>query len=315
VFHRLIALALLVSSCGVRETLPENPAPSIPLQESVSAPCSAQALRFSRTEAEVVVAAEQMLEQMRLAGSNANFTVRPTGTGDSIFFWNLHVDLSTPVEADPRPAALAWFASMEGSWVRAEEYVPKPRRDSRFDPGGDSAGFVRRQIGGTPFVPGTAGREAFRMIFESNGNVWRILALSIEPALIFASGEDAVKLVECTPAGPPSETAIFSSTFRGIEFDGCEPVGQYQYSPQTSDQITWDDAPPQWQLGDVVNGHASWVPHKNAELAIASSNYWERIQYADCYCAEHAPPGFTLVVHALTGEVLRYFPGVGCVVC
>ena len=91
----------------------------------------------------------------------------------------------------------------------------------------------------------------------------------------------------------------------------------YQLNP--GDRIDWAVGPwgdrILWMVGEKEDGDLSWIPQLGANLVIAESSYWDRIAYADCYCGHDGNMGFTLVVDAITGAILRYSPGVNCVFC
>ena len=98
---------------------------------------------------------------------------------------------------------------------------------------------------------------------------------------------------------------------------GCVPDGEYAYTPKLPDRITWLPEGTLWLETERTKADPSersvWVPSRRLELTLDASSYWERIAHADCYCDGVA--GFTVVVQALSGDVLRWEPGIRCVVC
>lgn len=280
--------------------------------EVVTAPTTCD-LRHSRSSAELLVAADALLTHMNEKGATAFVDHPDVG---SVSYWHVHVDLPVAVDRDPRPAILAFLASVRETPVHPDEYAPSPERPATFPASGFVAGFVRTRIGATKL--GDVPLEALTASVQANGPVWRISSLTITPAILFASEADAKVHARCAPPATPPDAAIRALTFRGLELEHCAEVGSYEYSPRADDPIQWRGAPwgdgVLWTVGER-GGALEWVPQRGARLSIAKPNYWDRIGYADCYCHDEKSTGFTLIVHALTGAVLRYTPAINCVVC
>jgi hypothetical protein len=238
---------------------------------------------------------------------------------------DVRVDLSVPASDDPRSAVLGWLASLRGSPIELEEYVVNSDRDGLVNPAGFVTGFVRTSVSGTAFGPGAVNQEVISAVLQANGDSWRIERIGVRPGLLFASQDDATKMLACTPSTPPSEDPIRSHVFEGLEFETtvggfCIQIGTYTYSPHSADKISWGSAPwgdePLWRLEPTEGDRLLWEPRIGAQLTLDPSSYWDDIVYADCYCGGHSEnTGFTLQVHAITGEILRSFPGIDCSVC
>jgi len=144
--------------------------------------------------------------------------------------------------------------------------------------------------------------------------VWEYNALQLYPAVLFATKTDAERLAQCSDNAEPSPTDLaLSNTYRGAELNACEPIGEYEYTASPSDEATIETTV-RWESANLQNDSArySWVSFRKGTLLVNPANYWERVDYADCTC--HGV-GFEIFVQPLTGEVLRYTPGINCVVC
>lgn len=319
------ALATLASfsllACGDpgEEALDGPPAPP----DAAPSPSCADP-RFSRTEGEVTDAALGFVEGLHAIGAtDAYLSWPPEGTQSVLYVHAMNVDLEVAADADPAPVILAWLATAAGSPVRPEEYGPDP--DLPFDPTmpageGGTLNLLRVRIEDVPFPGSAGGVPGLSLVLEKNAAGYRVLAASLWPQVLFATRADAELQVACTPAEPPPEEPLRVYTFEGLELTQCGVDGAYQYTPDAADDIVWlDDVswPGTRLLDDDPAARSVWVPTRGAWLVIDPANYWDRIAHADCYCPGSigGDAGFTITAHALTGELIRWFPAINCVVC
>jgi hypothetical protein len=274
-------------------------------------------LRYSATEGDITAATLAFVDAMRAHGATgAYFDAGPDGTQRQLAVWHLNVDLATS-EADPAGIVVDWFASVPGSPIRADEYRAVVNEDRT------RVVLFRDTIDGVPFrTSGAAGTPGWELpglaaSVETLPDGWRIQLAILQPVVLFATVEDAALQRDCTPDAPPSEAPVRAYTFTGIEMEACAPVGEYEYTPDERDAIAWLPEGVLWpgtvRTTSEPSERSVWLPRRRLELTIDPSNYWERIPYCDCLC--HDGAGFTVVVHALTGEILDWWPGVRCVVC
>lgn len=135
---------------------------------------------------------------------------------------------------------------------------------------------------------------------------WSISSISVDGALALATPAQLANMAACTPMNPMPALAS-SATLTGSMMVGCAEVGRYSYSPNANDAVTW--LPEQgWE---VVNQRWTWV--RSATLVLNASNYWADINQADCRCPGEV--GFRIDVDGFSGELVRYQPGISCVVC
>lgn len=307
--------AAAAPDAGATIDAPSADAPSVEVSSSSGA-CGEAELRHSKTAKELLLAIDELVVKINEKGASA-YVDTPDLISTRV--QHVHADLPAAVGTDPRPAILGWLASLRGAPVAPDEYAPSPERPTDSPAGGFLAGFVRKRIGATPL--GDVPLEAFHVTVQANGAVWRVGGLTVNPPVFFANEDDARVHVRCAPKEPPPATKVREETFRGVELEGCIQVGTYEYRSNASDEVRFGPAPwgegSLWTIGGTKSGDGglTWLPQRGAQLMIAKSNYWPRIGYADCYCHGETSTGFTLIVNAITGQILRYTPAVNCVVC
>ena len=322
-------LLLLSAACGTAgdatdpdgSPSPTDASPPDAIQSPADAdPARCADLRFSLSEGEVTAAALRFVDNIRAHGANnAYLNSPPDGTQSQLYLMFINVDLAVDPGGDPGPAILAWFGGIAESPIRPAEYR------ALLDAGGTRLTLLRETIDGVPFPTGAPGDPDWAVpgltaSVTKLSDGWRIQTASLRPFAVFATREDAVLQRDCTPSGPPPEAPLRAHTFDGRELTYCSPDGEYHYTPNSLDRIVWLAEGTVWlgtrRTTSEPSERSVWVPSRRLELTIDPSNYWERIAHADCYCpGGRGDAGFTVVVHALTGDLLRWWPGINCVVC
>ena len=157
------------------------------------------------------------------------------------------------------------------------------------------------QIRDQPAVPGPGPRALF-----AEGNAI-LRGLAHHPGLREVADEHRGKTL-------PDDATVRSTTFTGLRLRFCAEVGSYSYRPSPGDVVTWEGES-WWEPGTFASNAlpTQWRVVRQAKLVVHPDNFWPSINEADCNCAGRV--GFTLVVDAVTGVVVRYQPGLGCVVC
>jgi hypothetical protein len=141
---------------------------------------------------------------------------------------------------------------------------------------------------------------------ERSAGDWWISSMMVDGAIALATDAQLAQMAACVPTDPTPSLAS-STTLSGLMLVGCAEVGRYSYGPNAADTVAWR-ADQGWQ---VVGQRFTWV--RSAHLIVNPSNYWPDIIQADCRCPSEV--GFRLEVDVFTGQVVRAFPGIGCVVC
>lgn len=177
--------------------------------------------------------------------------------------------------------------------------------------GAATAIFSRRRIGAEPTA---FFRPAFTASLNQGSAGWRISSVTVYPSVAFATRVTRDGLARCTGASPPDDTTVRSTTFTGLRLRFCAEVGSYSYRTNPGDVVTWEGAS-WWEPGTFATNAlpTQWRVVRQAKLVVHPDHFWPSINEADCNCAGRV--GFTLVVDAVTGVVVRYQPGLGCVVC
>jgi hypothetical protein len=287
-----------------------SPAPDLPPAPDASpGACGASDLEFSVPAADVLASVVQLVAEMKNAGATqAYFSYTPTSAASEVLI-HAQVDLPSTATADPPAAALAWLAALKGSPIRVDEYALDPEYPP-YDASNQSAAFVRKKIEDEAFPAWP--RWGVAVVVDSWATGAKIQLVRLFLPVVYATAADAKMQNLCSPAAPPAEDSIRAQVFTGLEMVQCATVGAYQYTSNSQDAIAWA-GDVRWTIGE--DAVMSWVPVRKATLQIHPSNYWEGIQKADCYCHDEEHTGFTLEVHAITGEVLQVTPGINCVVC
>jgi hypothetical protein len=281
--------------------------------DSGVAGCDETSLHFSQSEKDVTAALEALpAAALAYGASQAYFDPPPNGTQQA--YMHLQVDLQVLPSEDPPLAALKWLASLNSLPIKPEEYSWNPLHKEPFDGSSQTlAWFIRGKIEDLTFPASAQGTDGLSMEIKKNGTGWRIFSLTIEPSIVFASRDDATAQLRCTPSAAPAETAIRSYNYSGVDFAYCVPTGSYSYTPKPNDPIVWRKELT-WLLGGAAT-YSRWVARRTAELHIAKANWWPEIGKADCFCDDEDHTGFTVVVDALSGAVVRVTAGIWCAVC
>ena len=215
--------------------------------------------------------------------------------------------------ADIGAAAIEWLEGLpEVAFAGAELVVSNQPADWST---AQSASLVvlRARVGA---VAARFARPAATLSMQREAGGWRIFSLVVWPSVALAGGGEAAALAACTREAPPDERALRAHRFEGLRFRGCAETGTYGYTPQVLDQVAWQ-APVTWEALDDAGtwrGRPTrWRIIRPATLTIARENYFSAIEEADCMCGDRA--GWQLVVDTVTGAVVRYTPGINCVVC
>lgn len=279
------------------------------MPDSSAGTCNASDLEFSVTAPDVLASLKQLVAEMKNAGATqAYFSHTPTSAATEVLI-HAQVDLPSSAAADPPAAALAWLAALKGSPIRVDEYALDPAYPP-YDASNQSAAFVRKKIENEAFPAWP--RWGVAVVVDGWATGAKIQLVRLFLPVVYATATDAKMQNRCSPATPPAEDSVRAHAYTGLEMVQCATVGAYQYTPDDQDVITWAGEVV-WTIGeDTV---MSWVPLRKATLQIHPTNYWDGIQKADCYCHDEDHTGFTLEVHAITGEVLKVTPGINCVVC
>ena len=299
----------------VRDTVAADAAPV------VSATCGGEALVFSRSEAEVTAALEALLTDAQAVEPQTYYHEAVDGTRRDAWLSGMHVALPVSGDAEPRPAAIAWLAASSPDTLVASEWTidpfGAPIDPQTIAPGDVLVGrMVRTSIDGVPW-PGDYPTRwveggGIQLIIEKTADGWDLRDARLTPATALATRADAELLAACEPPLPGPEDLLRQFTYTGLEFSACEPLREYSYVPAAGDSTRWVPGLG-FALGELIDGRSRWHAFVEVELTIAEENYWPTIAYADCVCDDGA--GFTLRVDAVTGDVLRFRPGLGCVVC
>ncbi len=94
----------------------------------------------------------------------------------------------------------------------------------------------------------------------------------------------------------------------------CNLSNERTYRPNSADVVVLRDDPPYLQgLWTRQFGAVELRYVRKAWLIIAPSNHTEELLSSTTDCGEEL--GFELTIDAVTGEILSYQPGLGCVVC
>lgn len=250
---------------------------------------------------------DALVQRLHDAGaSGANADVGP----EAGYIRGFAVDLDTSSRTPDR-AALAALIGLDASF-REDELESPPRSDWQAI---DSAvvSYARVRV---------AGREtrfwspALTLLVLREAGSWRLRSITVRSSEAFATTAEVDALRACTPGQPPAEDGIRAEVFTGHRFRGCAMTGMYTYNVHPTDSITWKPGVT-WQVRDE-DGRVTWKPMRwrilqSATLTIDPANYWDTINEADCLCGDRA--GYELEVDVISGEVVRYTPGINCVVC
>lgn len=334
---RLAIAVLLCAACSDAPSLPIDGAAAIDAATAVDAAavedaasdarpmppatCGGHTLAFSRTEAETTAALTALLADVRAHAAAAYFREAIDGTQRTAILTGLQASLAVAHDVDPRAAAMAWLAVAAPQHVTAAEWAIDPLQ-APIDPAAIAIGDVmigrvaRIAIDGVPWPAAYPSRwvdgGGASLLIGKSAVGWTLATANLTPATALATRADAEALAACTPPTPGPETTLRATVYRGLEFSGCAPSGEYAYTPRPDDVATWS-SDLGFGLGAIVDGRRRWHPFTAVELVIAPANYWPTIGAADCMC--HDVAGFTLRVDVVTGELLRTAPAIDCVVC
>ena len=274
--------------------------------------CGPRALAFSRSEEEVTALARAFIEDLKAAGSKAYVDHYPGGTAFSLYIRNVRFDFAT--SGDPALALLETLETLSPTTIVADEYrfgVQNMVDLSKIAVGdGTTIHLERYQIAGAPFEAGNT--PALSATIKRTDSGWQILALQLRPLYALAQRVDATRMSACEWQGQVPTAAVFDTQFEGLAFEGCSVAGEYTYQARSSDMLTLDEKFFVWRRGEA-EGKVVWQPVISATYEIHPDNFWDGIQNTDCYCDEKA--GYDLELNALSGDVLKYYAGINCVVC
>jgi len=275
----------------------DAPADTTPAWTSVSAAPECLALP---SPADPTARLEGIAEALRLNGA----TRLSTSLGpDESFFFNPGLTADGALE-DPAAAFASQLAELG---VLARDEVEVSFKPGSFDDG--VAIITRAHVAGRP---ARFWRPLATVNTQRQAGHWWTAALTLWPTVAFATAGDVEHLAACTVnrAPPPPESL---ADFHGYRFTACGMDGAYVYTPQETDTVAWARAQgrPDEIRWEVIGGR--WRLVRPATYTIAPPNYWRDIGHADCIC--HDVAGYELLLDAVTGERLRYTPGINCVVC
>jgi hypothetical protein len=164
----------------------------------------------------------------------------------------------------------------------------------------------RTQVGAQP---ARFWRPAAGFTLQRQGATWRVLGVNLWLSVAFASTAEGAALAACTAAEPPAGAPLRPTVFKGNILRACGLTGTYEYSWSDTDTYALT-GPARWELFG-----STWRVTREATLKVAAANIPGVDGAQDFVCSDAEHTGFTLLVDALTGEVLRYTPGIRCVVC
>ncbi len=231
---------------------------------------------------------------------------------DALYLRSIRAPLDASA-VDPGVATVAWLVGLDAMAFDAAELTVSNAPADWASAQSASLVILRSQVGGTQ---ARFARPAVSASLQREASGWQLSSLVIWPSVSLATPAEVAALAGCSTDAPPADTAVRAHRFEGLRFRGCGMVGTYSYTPATGDVIDWK-SPVTWEAlddaGSWRGAPTRWRISRPATLTIAPANYWTDINEADCMCGSSA--GYELTVDIVTGVVLRYRPGINCVVC
>ncbi|MCC6993002.1 MAG: hypothetical protein IT370_00095 [Deltaproteobacteria bacterium] len=231
---------------------------------------------------------------------------------DALYLRSIRAALD-PGAADPGVATVGWLVGLDAATFDASELTVSNAPADWASAQSASLVVLRSQVGGTAT---RFARPAVSASLQREATGWQLVSLVIWPSVSLATPAEVAALAACSTDTPPAEDAVRAHRFEGLRFRGCGMVGSYAYTPATGDVVDWR-SPVTWEALDDAGtwrgAPTRWRLSRPATLTIAPANYFPDIAEADCLCGDSA--GYELTVDIVTGVVLRYRPGINCVVC
>lgn len=231
---------------------------------------------------------------------------------DALYMRSIRAPLDATA-TDPGVATVGWLVGLDAMAFDGAELAVSNAPADWASAQSASLVILRSQVGGTA---ARFARPAASASLQREATGWQLSSLVIWPSVALATPAEVAALAGCSSDTPPAETAVRAHRFEGLRFRGCGMVGTYAYTPATGDVIAWK-SPVTWEALDDAGtwrgAPTRWRISRPATLTIAPANYWSDINEADCMCGDSA--GYELTVDIVTGVVLRYRPGINCVVC